>query len=182
MSIELIPIAYIQEICLISDNINEKKIRVALEMAQEDLEDTLGREFYDQIKAQYEAGTLTANNTSLYDPYIKKYLAWQAYFYFMGNAQHDSTPTGFRNFNDENSSLITDVNLYAQEKKIRERADRHKSKMINFLKEAQANDSTKYPLWEDECVDVNGIAFTAIDKDGSADAIARVNGKIINNE
>lgn len=182
MSIELIPIAYIQEICLISDNIDQKKIRTALEMAQEDLEDVLKREFYEQVKSQYEADTLTDDNTSLYDPYIKKYLAWQANFYYIGKAQFDSTATGFRNFTDENSTLISDVNLYAQEKKIRERADRHKSKMINFLNEAQANDSTKYPLWESECKDVTGIAFTAIDKDGSAAAIARINGKIINNE
>lgn len=182
MSIELIPVAYLQEQCLISDNVDDKKIRVAIEMAQEDLEDTIGREFYDQIKTQYEASTLTSDNDAFYDPYVKKYLAWQAYFYFVGHAQEDSTATGFRNFTDENSTLISDVNLYAKEKKIRERADRHKSKMINFLNEAQANTSTKYPLWEGGCKEVTGVAFTAIDKDGSAAATARVNSKIINNE
>jgi hypothetical protein len=182
MSIELIPVAYLQEQCLISDNVDDKKIRVAIEMAQEDLEDTIGREFYDQIKTQYEANTLTSDNNSFYDPYVKKYLAWQAYFYFVGHAQEDSTATGFRNFTDENSSLISDVNLYAKEKKIRERADRHKSKMINFLNEAQANDSTKYSLWEGGCKEVTGVAFTAIDKNGDAAATARVNSKIINNE
>lgn len=178
----LIPVAYIQEVCLISDNIDPKKLLVALEMAQEDLEDTISREFYEQIETQYLANTLSADNTAFYNPYVKKFLAWKAYFYFVGHAQEDSTATGFREFNDDNSSLISDVKLYSKERKIRERADRHKSKMINFLNEAQSNDATKYDLWEDGCKDVPSFSITAIDKDGSAASIARINNSIINNE
>jgi hypothetical protein len=51
---------------------------------------------------------------------------------------------------------------------------------VNFLKESQANDSTKYPLWEDECQEFLSFAITAVDK--RSDALIMVNKSITTNE
>lgn len=178
----LIPIAYIQEQCLLSNNIDEKKFVVALEMAQEDLQDALGKEFFEEIQTQYSANTLSADNNAVYDDYIKKYLAWQSNYHFIGHAQEDSTPTGFRQHNDENSTLISDVALWGKEKKTLDRANKHKYRMINYLKLEQSKDSTKYPLYSASCKTSMSFAISAIDKDGRADSLLRVNKSIIDNE
>lgn len=176
----LVPIAYIQEVCLLSDNIDQKKILVALDMAQEDLEDILLGEFYEEIETQYLAGTLTSDNNSLYDPYIKKFLAWQTNYHYLGHSQSSSTPTGEREFTDENSTLINDVSLFAKEKKLLARANKQKYKLINFLKLEQSKDSTKYPLWEDDCKEYMSFAITSVDK--KSDALIKVNKSITTNE
>lgn len=180
--IYLIPIAYIQEQCLLSNNIDTKKFTVALEMAQEDLQDTLGKEFYEQIETQCDTDTLSTDNNAVYDDYIKKYLAWQANYHFLGHAQDDSTPTGFREHKDDNSDLISDVKLFSKEKKTLERANKCKYRMINFITLEQSKDSTKYPLYTKSCKVEMSFAISAIDKDGQADALFRVNKSITNNE
>jgi hypothetical protein len=182
MSIQLIPVSFLKEECFLSDNVDERKYSSHLDDAQEDLRDLLGIEFYDQILSQYstDPNTLSADNLTLYTNYIKKYLAWQTYFYFLGFSNSDSTPTGEREFNDDNSSVLSDIKMYSKEKNIKSKATRWRDRMINFLRESQRNDSSKYPLWEDECKEYMSFAITSIDK--NSDALIRVNKSIITNE
>lgn len=146
----LIPLSYLNEACFLSNNIDEKKFKPSLREAQDDLLGILGPEFYEQIESQYPS-TLSADNTTLYDGYIKDFLAWDTYLYSIGFSQSESTPTGEREFKDDNSDLLTSVNLSAKERNIARRADRYKNKIINFLRLSIDKDSTKYPLWVDQC-------------------------------
>lgn len=178
--INLIPFAFLKEECFLSDKIDERKYQPNLEEAQEDLKDTIGGEFYDEIETQYNASTLTTDNNTLYQDYIKKYLAWQTYYYYLGFANSDSTPTGEREFSEENSTVLTDVKMFSKERNVKNKANRWKGRLLNFLKLEQSKDATKYPLYEQTCVVEMSFGISAIDKD--SDALFKVNKSIITNE
>lgn len=180
--INLIPLSYLNEACFLSLNVDEKKYSMVLKIAQEDLEDILGGEFYEEIETQYgtEPHTLSSANYDLYEGYIKDFLAWQTYYHHLKFANSDSTPTGERKFSDENSELLSDIEMYSKEKNILSQVNRYKFRMINFLKLAQSKDSTAYPLWEDECKDYMSFSITAVDK--NSDAMIRVSRSIQTNE
>lgn len=180
--INLIPLSYLNEACFLSLNVDEKKYNMVLKLAQQDLKNVLGPEFYTEIETQYDANpqTLTSDNIALYDNYIKDYLAWQTYFKYLKFANTDATPTGIREFNEENSSIASDIKMYSLEKNVLQTANDYKYSLINFLKESQANDAMKYPLWEDKCKDEMSFSITSVDK--KSDALIRVNKSIITNE
>lgn len=178
--INLIPLSYLNEACFLSLNVDEKKYNMVLKLAQQDLRDELGPEFYTEIETEFNAETLTTDNATLYDDYIKDYLAWLTYFKFLKFANVDVTPTGVREFNDENSSVASDIKMYSLEKNVLNEANNYKYRMVNYLKEAQSNDSTKYPLWTNDCKEYMSFAITSVDK--NSDALIRVNKSIITNE
>lgn len=178
--INLIPIAYLNEACFLSLNTDDKKYQMCLKLSQDTLEEVLGGEFYDEIVNEYDTDTLTADNDSLYDPFIKDYLAWLTYFNYLKFANADSTPTGIREFSDDNSSVVSDVKMYSFEKNVRANVEFYKAKMINFLKKEKANDNTKYPLYKEQCEMAFGFAITSIDK--KSDVLIKVNKAIITNE
>lgn len=175
----LIPISYLNEACFLTLNENDKKYKMVLEISQDALKQLLGREFYIQIEAQYSANTLTADNEALYDPHIKKYLAWQTYMNYLGFANSNSTPTGIRKFNDENSEVLTGIEMYAFEKKVLEKVNFYKGEMINFLKESQANDATKYPLWVEQFR--AEFSFGITPADAKSNLMFKINKETTNN-
>jgi len=178
--INLIPLAYLNEVCFLSLNEDDKKYQIHLEEAQEDLSDLLGAEFYEQIETQYDAGTLTTDNDALYEECIKKFLAWQTNVYLQGFVNSNHTPTGNREFNDENSSVLSDIKQYSLEKNIRRRAVKYKNKMLNFLSLEQEKDSTKYPLYNKKCIESFDFAITAITRKNYD--LFKANKSTINNE
>lgn len=178
--IQLIPQAYINEACFVSLNLDEKKFNMTLKLAQEDLEDVLGGEFYEEIESQYDADTLTADNDALYEDFLKDFLAWQTYFHFLKWANVEVTPTGVREFTEEHSTIASDVKMYSLEKNVKDRADKYKFKTINYLNLEKSKDSTKFPLWEDKCREERSFSITAIDK--TSDALINVNKSITTNE
>lgn len=177
---DLIEISYLNEACFLTLNEDDKKYRICLDMAQEDLSDELGEEFYDEIETQYDQDSLTPNNDTLYEDYIKKFLAWQTYFHYLKFANINSTPTGIREFNDENSSVATDIKMYSLEKNVKARADKHKFRMVNYIKTKQDNDSTAFPLFGSCTKEYMSFSITSVDKKN--DSIIRVNKTIITNE
>jgi len=175
----LLELSYLNEVCFLSLNTDDKKYNIGLKLAQMDLRDLLGGEFYDEIVTQEEEGFSTDNDT-LYTLYIKDYLAWQTYFHYLKFSQADATPTGIRQFNDENSSVLDDVKLWSFEKNVLNVATKYKDAMINYLKLEQAKDTTKFPKWENSCKTVYSFAISAVDK--SSDSVLKVNKAIITNE
>lgn len=145
----LIPLDYLTEACFLSVNTNEKKYKMCLKLAQDQLKVVLGPEFYDEISTQYgaQADTFTAANETLYENHIKDYLAWETYSQYMLFAQNDSTPTGIRKYTEEHSEILTDIQAHAHERNVSKKAEDYRNTMITFIKEAQANDSTAYPLF-----------------------------------
>lgn len=178
----LIPIAYLNEVCFLSLNTDDKKYKAALDEAQDDLLEILGGQFYEQIVTQYSTNptSFSADNETIYEDYIKKYLAWQTYINYLGFANNDSTPTGIRKFNDENSELLSGVEMYALEKKINGKVEKYKGKMINFLRLEQQKDSTKYPLYHYQCKESFSFGITSVTKKDYT--LFKANKSITNNE
>lgn len=176
----LLEISYLNEECFLSLNTDDKKYSMCLKLAQQDLKDILGPEFYSEIETQVDEDTLSTDNDSLYTDYIKDYLAWQTCFHYLKFSQSDSTPTGFRQFLDENSTILEDVKLYSLEKNILRVSTKYKDYIINYLKLEQAKDSTKFPKWSDECKTVYSFAISAVDK--RSDSLLKVNKAIITND
>jgi len=178
--IQLIPLAYLNEACFLSLNVDSKKYQMILKLSQDTLKSILGGEFYEQIENQYDDDSFTAPNDALYEGYIKDYLAWQTYFYYLKFANSNSTPTGIREFIDENSSVLSDVKMYALEKNIMEMVNRYKYAMINYLKLEQEKVSTAFPLFDSKCEYGFNFGITSVDK--KSDALFKVNKSIITNE
>lgn len=153
---------------------------MCLKLSQQDLYDLLGGEFYQEIETQVDEDSLSADNDSLYTDYIKSYLAWQTTFHYTKFSQSDATPTGFRQFVDENSTILEDVKLYSLEKNILNVVNRYRDRMINFLKLEKSKDSTKYPKYSNDCKTVYSFAISAVDK--KSDSLLKVNKAIITNE
>lgn len=178
----LIPIAYLNEICFLSLNVDDKKYKSALDEAQDDLREILGAQFYNEIETQYTTNPIsfTSDNQALYDPYIKKYLAWQTYINYIGFANNDSTPTGIRKFIDGNSEILSGVEMYALEKKINGKIQKYKGKMINFLRLEQEKDSDKYPLYHYRCKQDFSFGITSVTRKDYT--LFKANKSITNNE
>lgn len=185
---QLIPLAYINEATFVSSNIDDKKLKPSLAEAQMDLRAILGAEFYEEIETQYAPSndTFTDANAALYEDYIKDFLAWTAYFYSLGMSQLDSTPTGERSFNDENSTLASDIQLFSKEKNVKRFAFKFKSAMIDYLKLSQYNYSRgvagayPYAKWVEKCTEEFQFGFSAIGKEN--DDIFAVNKAVTLNE
>lgn len=177
---QLIPLQYLNEACFLSLNVDEKKYSMVLKISQDLLRDLLGVTFYDQLETQYPNFTSATDNATLYENYIKDYLAWQTYFNYLKFANFESTPTGLREHTDDNSSLIADVKMYAAEKNVKERVDFYKGRMINYMKLEKDKDSTKFPLWEERCDYGFSFGIGAVDK--KSDIMFKVNKTIITNE
>jgi len=177
--INLIPIAYLNEACFLSLNTDDKKYAMCLKLSQDTLEDVLGGEFYDEIETQYESDTFTSDNESLYD-YIKDYLAWLTYFNYLKFSNSDATPSGIREFSDDNSSIVSDVKMYSLEKNVKANVELYKGKMLTFIRVQQVEDGTKFPLYKEKCNNDFGFAITSIDK--TSDVLIKVNKAIITNE
>lgn len=176
----LIPLSYLNEACFLSVNTSDKKYDMVLKMSQDDLKNILNEDFYEEIESQYPS-SLTSDNDVLYENYIKDFLAWQTYFYYMKFANTKDTPTGIREFTDENSTIASDIRMYSLEKNIRDRATSYKGRLISFLEFEQSKDTSKYPLWKNRCNQYGmSFAISAIDK--KSDTIIRVNKSITSQE
>jgi hypothetical protein len=181
---QLIPLSYLNEACFLSLNIDEKKFKMVLKIAQEDLRDILGGEFYEQIETQYSpvSDTFTTANATLYEDYLKDYLAWDTYHRFLGFSQSESTPTGERSFSDDNSTILTDLALYGKEKNVKAMVSRYKDKIINYLRLQRTIDSTSFPLWVDLCTEEFGWGISCIERDSINDKILSITKATRGNE
>ncbi len=180
----LIPLAFLNEACFLSQNIDEKEFKMVLKIAQEDLKDILGAEFYEQIETQYAPSndTLSAANATLYEDYLKDFLAWSTYLRYLGFSQSKSTPTGEREFTDENSTILADVKLYSKEKNVKAMVTRYQNRIVNYLENEQAKDSTAFPLWKGCKGGTFGWGISGIERDSYADKIFSINKAVTGNE
>ena len=180
----LIPLAYLNEACFLSLNIDEKKFKMCLKIAQEDLRDILGGEFNEQIETQYAPAndTFRTASATIYEDYLKDYRAWATYYRFLGFSQSESTPTGERSFKDDNSEILADVNLYSKSQEIKAMVSRYKSRIINYLQNQQDILSTNFPLWYNSCDSDFGFGISCIARDSRNDKVISITKAVTANE
>jgi hypothetical protein len=157
---KLINYSYLKEETDISDNIEPSVLDNPIKWAHDQLEFTLGRLFYAEIQTQGTVPTsFSSNNSALFDPYIKQFLAWTAYHDYLVNANNYSTRTGFRTFKEENSDAASDQAMNTRIKRAADKVQFYKGKMINYILDAQNTSSLNYPLYKTDCNQKFGTGF-----------------------
>jgi len=101
-----------------------------------------------------------------FDPYVKQYIAWQAYYFYLAKANTYETRTGVRVFKEDNSDPASDKLMGEQLSIAKQNLQMYKERLINFLTSAKRNSPTLYPLYTTTCGFKTGSGFgiTAVRK------------------
>lgn len=136
--------AQIKAETFVDENVDEKSLVQSILYCQEEYtKNVLGTALYDEIKGQIEAGTLTANNTTLRNNYIRPALKWWVVYEAMEELHMKATNKSITTKSSENSNPVSLSDILDLKFKYRNRAERMDKKMINYLCE---NDTT-FPLY-----------------------------------
>jgi hypothetical protein len=129
----------------ISQNVPEEEIDNPIKRSQEMLAMVIGDGLYDEVQSQYPSSFTAANTTLM--TYIKPFLAWQAYQFWLPKANFKTHAAGIRVHTEDNSvaasdaqmaNLIRDAKMWCQTKK---------EKLVQFLED----NSSSYPLYDAWC-------------------------------
>ena len=168
----LITYAYFRDFSGIGQNVEDKDLKNAFFRSEEDLKFIIGKTFYDALVSQLdgsdgEYGSLTTENIAFYDPYVKQFLAAQAFSYYTVTSSYSFTRPGIRNFNEDQSTTGTDKLIGEIIKNAKQQAQSFRGRLINFLRGAQKVTSTAYASYVEDCSDKMGSSFhiTAISKE-----------------
>jgi hypothetical protein len=129
----------------ISQNVPDKELDNPIKRAQEMLEMLIGSGLYDEIVSEFP-NSFSAANTTLF-PYVKKFLAWQAYQFWIPKANFKDTRSGFRVMREDNSDAATEKDMATLIRDIKMWAQTQKEKLVQFLED----NCTTYPLYDCEC-------------------------------
>lgn len=150
---KIITAAYLKAECDIDTNIDNRELDNPIKWAQDRLRFILGKNFYDQIYTQGSTTptSFSSDNSALFDPYVKQFLAWQAHEFFVIKSTAIRKRTGLRTHVDEvDEAAPSDVvNLHI--KTAKEQTQFYKGEMVNYILARQQADSTKFPLYERDC-------------------------------
>lgn len=145
---KLINYQYVKIETDISQNVPETELDNPIKRSQEMLEMVIGETLVAELISQMPSSLSEANTTLM--AYVKPFLAWQAYQFWLPKANFKTHASGLRVHEEDNSraasdaemaNLIRDAKMWAQTKK---------DKLITFLEE----NCTTYPLYD--CVNCGG--------------------------
>jgi hypothetical protein len=159
---KLINYQYLRNECDISQNVPDKELDNPIKRAQEMLEMIIGTDLYDEIVSQFP-NSFTAANTTLFT-YVKKFLAWQAYQFWIPKANFKDTRSGFRVMVEDNSVAATEKDMATLIRDVKSWAQTQKEKLVQFLED----NYTDYPLYDYLCSTNNrtgtGFHISAVGK------------------
>lgn len=144
---KLITFAYLKQEVDIPQNIPDAELDHKVYRAQERLRMLMGDEFYQDFLIKYKANQFSAVYTSLYNPFVKQFVAWQACVYWTLEANFKPTRSGFRVHSEENSVVVTDDQLTVILKDRKQQAEYYVKLMVDFMN----NHAADYPLYNNKC-------------------------------
>lgn len=158
---KLITYAYMKEETDIAQTVENTKLDNPIKNACDRLKFLIGVQFYNELVSQVitTPKTLSTDNLAFFDPYVKQFLAWQAYQFYISKANTYETRVGVRIFKEDNSDPASDKIMGEQIALAKQQLQIYKDGMINFLNSAQRVTSTKYPLYTNTCGNVVGSSF-----------------------
>ena len=118
----------------------------------------LGKEFYEELTTQVELATLSADNETLLNSYIKPMLAHYVVFEEMPYLRTQIGDLGARNPLDDLSGQAAQSDYDLLRRRLSSDADLMAENLQQFIKDEQEDDSTKYPLFEG-CDDTNNSKY-----------------------
>lgn len=159
---KLVTYAYVREEVDLPQNIENDDLDHKIYRAQETLRMLMGDEFYQDFVSQFNAGTTftTSSYTTIF-PYIKQYLAWQAYEFYTVHANFKPSRSGFRVHTEENSVVATDQQMAIIIKDAKQQTQQYKNLLVDYLN----SHSTDFPLYNARCssnLSGNGFHISAV--------------------
>ena len=181
---KLITFADLREETDISEQVDNKKIDNHIKHAQDRLRALISPAFYDQLISQNATTpkSFSADNLAFYTPYVQQFLAWHAYEFYIVKANTFETRIGVRVFREDNSDPASDKIMGEQIALAKRQSQFYKEEMINFLRTAQKNDSSKYPLYTLTGTNTTGSGFgiSAVSKIDTVNY--KIDNQIVNQE
>jgi hypothetical protein len=152
---KLITYAYMREECDLPDTVRDEMLEHKIYRAQEMLRMLMGDEFYQDYLVKFKAETFNTAEETLFS-YVKQFVAWQAYQFWVLKANFMTHASGFRVHSEPNSVAATDVQMAVLIKDAKYQADYYKKLMVDYLN-AHCSD---YPLYDCTCgKDLSGNGF-----------------------
>lgn len=128
----------------LDENIDEKTIVNSIVYCQEEYTKAiLGTALYNEIKGQIEAGTLTSDNTTLRDTYLRPALRYWVLYEGMDEFYMKATNKSIMLKKSDNSDPVDLNAILSLKSSYRNRAERHDEKTRLFLIE----NADTYPLY-----------------------------------
>lgn len=156
---KLITFAYMREEVDVPQNIPSEEFDRRILRAQERLRMIMGDNFYQDFLSTYKASgknnPLTGAYASLYDPYLKQFIARQAFVYWTLEANTKPTRSGYRVHSEDNSVAASDEQMSVLLKDRKQEAEYYAQLLIDFLN----NHSEDYPLYNNKCRNNGSNAF-----------------------
>ena len=118
----------------------------------------LGKDFYNEILDQVEGASLTSDNSTLLNSYIKPMLAHYIVFEEMPYLRTKIGALGARNPLDDLSGNAEDDEYGMLRRRLSADADLMKQNLLQFIEDEQEDDANKYPLFEG-CDDSNNNKY-----------------------
>lgn len=112
------------------------------------LRDLLGEDFFDEIVEQHHDNTLTADNDTLLDDYIKPMLAHYVVYECFPQIKSNITSSGIVTLDHEFTSPASREDYAALRNQILAHGDDLRAELIYYIKKQQEADSSKFPLYD----------------------------------
>jgi hypothetical protein len=141
---KLINYQYLKTETDISDNVPEKELDNPIKRAQEMLEMVIGTSLYAELDGQHP--NFTGSNVALMT-LVKKFLAWQAYQFWLVKANIKTHASGLRVHREDNSEPATDKQVAEMVRDAKMWAQTQKEKVIQYLDDNYAS----FPLYDHHC-------------------------------
>lgn len=151
---KFITYAYFKEECGLPETFDNEDLEHKIYRAQETLRMLMGDEFYQDYLTNYKNDTFSTAYTSLF-PYIKQYIAWQAYEYWTQQANFKISNAGFRVHTENSSQPASDTQMAVIVKDAKYQGSYYKELLIGYLK----SHNTDYSLYGYCCNDKSGNGF-----------------------
>lgn len=156
---KLITFAYMRGEVDLPQNLPQEEFDGKITRAQERLRMLMGDGFYQDFLTTYKASNknnpLTGAYASLYDPYIKQFIAHQAYVFWTLEANFKPTRSGIRVHTEDNSEAASDVQMSMLLKDRKQSAEYYAKLLTDFMDFHH----TDYPLYRVNCIRSTGNAF-----------------------
>lgn len=165
---KLITAAYMKSETDLDDTVDSRALDNPIKWAMDRLRFLLGKAFYDQILTQGTVPTsFSAENSSLFDPYIKQFLAWQAHEFYVISTTAMRKRSGLRVVKDDVDDPAPDSTINLHIKNAKDQTTFYKGELINYIIQEQDNNSSVFPLYDckNESIKFSGSSgFTGVGK------------------
>jgi hypothetical protein len=143
---KLITYAYLKEEVDLPQNLDDSELEHPIYRAQETLRMLMTDEFYQDFLTNYKNGTLSVVYDATF-PYLKQFIAWQAYEFWVPRANFKVTRAGFRVHKEDHSEPAPEANMAFIIKDAKAQSQYYKNLLIGFLD----NHYQDYPLYATDC-------------------------------